>query len=441
MKKELEVLLEIENTSGNGSQKIKQELIKNNYSKELEYILKIALDPFITTKIHKLEVVETPPYIITASDIFERFSEISKKLADAPAANDKLREEAFELVNCYLLSFEERKMLGKILTKRLNIGIGAKLINKSLGKEAIPDPSLMLAQDDEREIEKWAEIVCEEKYDGVRIIAYVYGDGVKFYTRAFNEIPSHYLEKIGKDCIDLIKRSGLKGKWFFDGELTDINRKSVSGKVTKMLKGNPMDSIGDDLIYNIFDLEDADTLKEGKGIIPFDIRRSSLEGVFSTYKDKSLCLAESFLTTKKEDIYTYYKKIVDAGGEGVILKNPTHVYECKRSKNWIKLKEVNDCDLVIIGWYPGEGKREGLIGGFYCEDLSGKVRVKVGAGFTDQDLKDLSVDPDSQTGKIVAVQYNVIINDKNDKWSLFLPRFVEIRNDKDYADNMSDLCK
>jgi len=439
MKKELGILLQIENATGNGSQKIKQDLIKDNYSRELEYLLKVALDPFLTTKLHKLPVLEESPYELD-TDLFERFQDLTKRLFDAPAANDKLREEAFEIVNCYAISFEERKMLGKVLTKRLNIGIGAKLINKAFNKEVIPDPSLMLAQDDEDEIKKWETIVCEEKYDGVRVIAYTSGEEVRFYTRAFNEIPNHYLEKIAEECIILIKNSGLKGDWFFDGELTDLNRKSVSGKVTQMLKGKPMNSIGDDLIYNVFDLEDGETLKNGKGVIPFDVRRSTLEGVFMTYNTSSLTLADSFLTSEKEDIYAYYNKIVARGGEGVILKNPNHVYECKRSKNWIKLKEVNDCDLIITGWYPGEGKREGLIGGFYCEDSSGKVKVKVGAGFTDNDLKELSQNLDSQIGKVCAIQYNVIINDKNDNWSLFLPRFIEIRNDKDTADDMSQFC-
>jgi DNA ligase-1 len=440
MKKELGILLEIEKATGNGSQKTKQDLIKNNYSKELEYLLKVALDPFLTTKLHKLPALEESPYQLDG-DIFERFKDLTSKLFNAPAANDKLREEAFEIVNCYSLTFEERKILGKVLTKRLNIGIGAKLINKSFGKEIIPDPSLMLALDDEDEIKKWGSIICEEKYDGVRVIAFVSGNEVKFYTRAFNEIPNNYLEKISEECLALIKNSGLQGEWFFDGELTDLNRKSVSGKVTQMLKGKPMNSIGDDLIYNVFDLEDADTLKSGKGIIPFDVRRSTLEGVFNTYKTSSLVLADSFLTKEKEDIYAYYNKIVANGGEGVILKNPEHVYECKRSKNWIKLKEVNDCDLVITGWYPGEGKREGFIGGFYCEDKSGTIKVKVGAGFTDKDLENLSKDPDSLAGSICAIQYNVIISDKNNNWSLFLPRFIEIRNDKDIADDMSSLCK
>ena len=441
MQKELRILLEIENSTGNGSQKIKQDLIKNNYSKELEYLLKVSLDPFLTTKLHKLHILEESPYMVEGEDLFERFKNLTEKLFSAPAANDKLREEAFEIVNCYPLSIDERKILSKVLTKRLNIGIGAKLINKAFNKEVIPDPSLMLAQDDEDEIKKWTSIVCEEKYDGVRVIAFISGNEVKFYTRAFNEIPNQYLKKIADECMILIKNSGLKGEWFFDGELTDSNRKSVSGKVTQMLKGKPMESIGDDLFYNVFDLEDGDTLKNGKGIISFDVRRSTLEGVFNTYKTSSLTLADSFLTTEKEDIYAYYKKIVDQGGEGVILKNPEHLYECKRSKNWIKLKEVNDCDLIITGWYPGEGKREGFIGGFYCEDASGKVKVKVGAGFTDRDLNDLSENPDSQIGKVCAIQYNVIINDKNDNWSLFLPRFIEIRNDKDLGDDLSELCK
>jgi DNA ligase-1 len=440
MIKELQLLLQIEERTGIGSQKIKQDLIKNNYSKELEYLLKVALDPFLTTKLHKLPVTEEIPYIVN-DDLFRRFKELTEKLFEAPAANDKLREEAFELVNCYPISIEERKILSKVLTKRLNIGVGAKLINKAFNKEVIPDPSLMLAQDDEDEIKKWDSIVCEEKYDGVRVIAFISSNEVRFYTRAFNEIPNQYLEKIASECLILIKESKLMGDWFFDGELTDLNRKSVSGKVTQMLKGKPVNSIGDELIYNIFDLEDADTLKNGKGIIPFNIRRSTLESVFNAYKTTSITLADSFLTTEKEDIYAYYKKIVNNGGEGVILKNPEHLYECKRSKNWIKLKEVNECDLIITGWYPGEGKREGFIGGFICEDSSGTIKVKIGSGFTDNDLHELSKDPDSHLNKICSVLYNVIINDKNNNWSLFLPRFVEIRHDKEQADNLKGKCK
>ena len=122
MKKELEVLLKIESSTGEGSQKTKQDLIKQNSNEILNYFLKVALNPFLTTKLHKLEVIENSPYFVDY-DPFEKFQDLTSRLFNAPAANDKFREEAFELVNCIDLPFEYRKMLGKILTKRLNIGI------------------------------------------------------------------------------------------------------------------------------------------------------------------------------------------------------------------------------------------------------------------------------------------------------------------------------
>jgi ATP-dependent DNA ligase len=317
----------------------------------------------------------------------------------------------------------------------------------------------MLAEDDEAQIAKWSTIVIEEKYDGVRVIALVKDDTISYFTRSFNELPGRCLQKITSEIKTLLNGILPSGPGiFFDGELTDLNRKSVSGKVTQMLKGSPADSIGDDMLYNIFDIEEASVLDKGKGDNPFSQRRTLLETMFKTNKidlivdrfiDKknekpqltSIVLANSITTDDHSLIHKTYKELVDEGGEGVIVKSPDHLYECKRSKSWIKIKEVNDCDLVIRGHYPGEGKREGYIGGLICEDTSGRVKVKVGSGFTEEDLKTLSVNPDSLIGKVVACQYNVVINDKTGGWSLFLPRFIEVREDKDEADDMSGLLK
>jgi DNA ligase-1 len=315
----------------------------------------------------------------------------------------------------------------------------------------------MLAEDDESQIAKWSNIVIEEKYDGVRVIAIVKDGSISYFTRSFNELPARCLQKITGEIKALLEGVEVPEGIFFDGELTDSNRKSVSGKVTQMLKGNPADSIGDDMLYNIFDVEETRTLEIGKGVNPFYRRRGLLESMFKSktlnliidkYIDQkevnpftSLVLARSIVTDDHSLIHKTYKELVDVGGEGVIVKSPDHLYECKRSKSWIKIKEVNDCDLVIKGWYPGEGKREGFIGGLICEDLSGEVKVKVGSGFTEEDLKTLSGNPDGLIGKIAAVQYNVVINDKSGGWSLFLPRFVEVRHDKDGADDMRGLLK
>jgi DNA ligase-1 len=431
MKKELELLLEIERSTGEGSQKKKQQLISENLSVELEYILAICFDPFITTKLHKIDFEDKD--CKENSNLYPEFVSLCEELKKAPAINDNLRTKAARLIESTGYHAELKKVFAKVLTKRMNIGIGSKLINKAVGKELIPDPSLMLAEDDHKAIDKWDSIVCEEKYDGVRVICVIEDRIPKFYTRAFNELNSKFLTKIANQL--LIISLGIDGI-FFDGELTDLDRKSVSGKVNQMLKGSPKESIGDDLLFNIFDIDPITSIRSGKGSTSYTERRDLLEKLFENIKTPNVVLARKWEAKTKEELMPIYEQIVANGGEGVIMKDPSHVYECKRSKSWIKFKEVEDCDLEVTGWYPGEGKREGFIGGFNCKDASGEYQVKVGSGFTEQDLITLSKDADSLIGRIVTIQYNVPIEDKTGNKSLFLPRFIEVRSDKTEPENL-----
>jgi len=431
MKKELELLLEIERSTGDGSQKKKQQLITDNLSPELEYILAICFDPFITTKLHKIDFEDRD--CKENSALYSEFVSLCEELKKAPAINDHLRTKAARLIESTGYHIELKKVFSKVLTKRMNIGIGAKLINKAVGKELIPDPSLMLAEDDHKAIDKWDSIVCEEKYDGVRVICVIEDRIPKFYTRAFNELNSKFLTKIANQLLIISK--GIDGI-FFDGELTDLDRKGVSGKVNQMLKGSPKESIGDDLLFNTFDIDPITSIRNSKGSTPYTERRDLLEKLFENTETPNIVLARKWEAKTKEELMPIYDQIVANGGEGVIMKDPNHVYECKRSKSWIKFKEVEDCDLEVTGWYPGEGKREGFIGGFNCKDASGEYIVKVGSGFTEQDLITLSKDADSLIGRIVTIQYNVPIEDKTGNKSLFLPRFIEVRSDKTEPENL-----
>ena len=445
MKQELRVLLSVESMEGNGSQKEKQRLISENLSEEMLYILDVCFNPFITTKLHKLELsqnLDVPEF-----PGFETFKSLVEDLKKAPAANDSLRARANALINSVINEkdlaedMSLRVILMKILTKRMNIGIGAKLINKAVGRELIPDPSVMLASDDQKEVAGWDKIYCEEKYDGVRVIAV--GDrekGFQFYTRAFNELDKTKLSRIELSLCRVLHNANIVGEVFFDGELTDINRKSVSGKVTQILKGTAPNDIDKDFLFNVFDIEKAEVLKTGKGNTPFIKRRAELEFLLGFLKvDSPVTLARQWVVDSMEETQKIYGLIVSMGGEGVILKPANHVYECKRSRNWVKLKQIQDCDLEITGWFPGEGKREGFIGGFICKDASGTLEVRIGSGFTDKDLQELSKDADSLIGKIAAIQYNEPITDKFGGRSLFLPRFIEIRNDKVQADDMTKM--
>jgi ATP-dependent DNA ligase len=437
MEEILRLFTELESMTGEGSVKKKQEKIVESFNDDLEYFLNICYNPFITTKLHRIGLKNTPS---EGTVTVQAVKDLLETLKSAPAANDLLRSQAEELINTRITEEDDdidlRSALMKILTKRMNIGIGAKTINKALKKEIIPDPSLMLATDDEKEISKWSEVYCEEKYDGVRVIALIRDGNIQFYTRAFNELEPRCLSRVSDEIRKIFESSDLKGDWFFDGELTDYDRKSVSGKVNMILKGTAGPDIDEGFHFHVFDLDDADSLTNGQGILPYSIRRQTLEEVIRPHSLHHVKLATMHKINDLSEIGVIYKKIVSEGGEGVIVKKDS-VYETKRSKSWIKIKEINECDLVITGWYPGEGKREGKIGGFICSDSSGTMNVKVGSGFTDKDLEELSVDPDSYIGKVASILYNVTITDKFGNRSLFLPRFVEIRNDKELSDDMS----
>ena len=78
-----------------------------------------------------------------------------------------------------------------------------------------------------------------------------------------------------------------------------------------------------------------------------------------------------------------------------------------------------------------------MLGAIVCESADGIVKVNVGSGFTDAHRKQYW--KENIVDKIVAVKYNMRIKNKAGEESLFLPVFVEIRDDKDTADKEKDI--
>ena len=442
MKKQLEVLALLEMTTGGGSQKTKQDIISANRSEELDYILDVCYNPFVTTKLNKVEYTPTEASDVPI-DLFVRFKALIEELKAAPSANTGLRDSVNRLITNSGLSPELKRMLARIFTKNMNIGLGAKLINKAVGKSLIPDPSLMLAKDDIKRIDNWRKIVCEFKYDGVRIIGKISETGeINYFTRNFNELPNRFLSKITEQIKLLADgKTGI----FFDGELTDFARTTVSGKVTSILAGTASESIGDSFLFNLFDVEPNSTLIIGKGKDKYPIRRANLEKHFAGKEFTHLTLGRTWEITSKEQIWEIYKTIVEIEkGEGVILKNPDSVYSCKRSEDWIKLKEIKDCDLKIIGINepnPMSVREEkGWIGGFICQTEDKILTVSVGSGFSELLLQQIKIiGPEYYIGQIAKIKYNMLVQDSNGETSLFLPTLLEIRPDKTIADSFAKL--
>ena len=177
----------------------------------------------------------------------------------------------------------------------------------------------------------------------------------------------------------------------------------------------------------VWDVIPYDVFKKGSGKIVYQVRFSQLEGM--SLPDK-VHLVESKVVGSFEEAEEIFKGYLAQGQEGIILKDMTGVWEDKRVKTQLKFKAELECDLRITAIQPGTGKYEGMVGAYICESEDGVIKVDVGSGLSDDDRKNKDV-----VGKIIAVVYNARIKNKQGEESLFLPRAVEIREDKTIADS------
>jgi hypothetical protein len=137
-----------------------------------------------------------------------------------------------------------------------------------------------------------------------------------------------------------------------------------------------------------------------------------------------------------EEAEIIFKRYLDQGQEGIILKDLNGPWEDKRAKHQIKFKGELECDLKIVGLQEGTGKYAGMLGAVLCESADGIVKTSVGSGFSDDQRKTLGPEI---IGKVMAIKYNMRIRNKQGEESLFLPIVLEIREDKTVADSSQDI--
>lgn len=120
--------------------------------------------------------------------------------------------------------------------------------------------------------------------------------------------------------------------------------------------------------------------------------------------------------------------------EGCILNLDTR-YECKRTKNLIKVKKFKEIDLRCIDVnIATSGKYKGLIGSITCK--YGDSTVDVGSGFNDEMRKYYTDNPNEIINHIISIKYKEETKNKDGGKSLQFPVFIMCRNSQDK--NMAD---
>lgn len=321
--------------------------------------------------------------------------------------------------------------LEPIVNRTLRLGIGNSLLEKD-------DYSPMLAKKYEGNIKKTSiGYYITEKLDGNRCIARYDGEHWIFTSRN------------GKEMHVDFDMSGLPTDLVYDGEILSPKQVEMSNKIYNYIVNNVKadefynnefsntsglintHNKNKDLIYNIFDImQDR----------PYYIRRNKLEQLKPISKNvRILPLLANYRNVElmNKELIGILNKVVEIGGEGVMINVGDAIYSHKRTDDLLKLKKVQTMDMLVEGTILGTGKYEGLVGALMAimkTDDGKEIYCKIGSGLTDKQRLEWAIRPDKIIGKIIEVSYFSLSQDiktnGSNRYSLRFPRLTKVREDK-----------
>ncbi len=227
-----------------------------------------------------------------------------------------------------------------------------------------------------------------EKLDGVR----AYWNGRQLLSRQGNAFaaPLWFTEKLPS--------------FELDGELW-ISRKRFE-EIHSITSQSQPHSGWNDITYNIFEVPNA------QGGLP--TRLGQLRDYLKREPVAHLRIIPQVIYRDKNHLMARLKAVEAADGEGLVLRNPSSLYETGRGFNALKVKRFDDMEGRVIGYRPGKGKYQGMTGALWVEIEGGK-RFYIGSGLTDRER---AVPP--AVGRVITFKYQSFTNNGIPRFASFL---------------------
>jgi DNA ligase-1 len=404
-----------------------------NKNNELFEGIRLALSPYSTFGVKKVPKHSGPD---GQGLPWEAFKKLANLLETRELTGHDARD-AIELALSASTGVQWNDWYRRILIKDLRCGVSEKTVNKILkgtGIKPVPVFEVMLAHDGANHEKKIAGTkLLEPKLDGVRCITIVDYDNktVVQYTRN-----GKVLENFNHITDSLLSNIENFGKsYVLDGEVVSESFQSLMKQVHRK-----DDVKSTDARLMLFDIIPLVEFQKGKSTLS-QKRRSALLKTFNPTFDA--CKNIEVVPQVEIDLDSYVgelqfkqfnKDAIDQGFEGIMIKNPDAIYECKRSVNWLKQKPFVEVSLTVMAVEEGTGRNEGKLGALICEgeDDGKKIMVNVGSGFTDSQREDYWSDKETMLGQIVEIRADAATQsqDSEEVWSLRFPRFLRFRGFK-----------
>lgn len=258
---------------------------------------------------------------------------------------------------------------------------------------AASKPELVLANVYNTDIEV-EQYWVSEKLDGVR----AYWDGKQLITRGGNVIaaPAWFVADFPTQALD--------------GELW-LARNKFAETLSIVSKHQPIDSEWQNIRYYVFELPDA--------VGTFTARVRAMQTLVAQQNSPYLKKVPQFRLANQEALFTKLQALEQQGAEGLMLHHQDSLYHTGRSQALLKLKSYQDNEATVIGYRPGKGKYQGMVGALIVRTADGR-EFAIGSGLTDL----LRQNPPAK-GTVVTYRYNGYTNNGIPRFA----RFLRVRED------------
>ena len=351
----------------------KEQILKDNADNEdFKYILNFLLDTNITTGISEAKINKNVP----SDESHMSFIQLLEYVKENNTGTDSILSEIHSFLNYQ--PFEMQEFYKSILTKSLKLGLDVKTANKIYGDNFVFQFEVQLGTSIEKcKIPENTYFYISHKLNGSRCLFYK-GD---LYTRSGKKYTG--VEHIIND----LKRVLINSNIVVDGELIrkNIDNKSDSENFQIGVGiANSKAETKEELKLVIFDIITVNDFEKGKSKLTYSERKLEIEALRETIQQlniENLSVVDMFYEgTDQTQIWKWLDYAEEHDLEGVIV-NLDAPYECKRTKNLIKVKKFFECDIRCTGIESGIGRNLNTLGAIICDY---KVCCRVGIGFTDK---------------------------------------------------------
>lgn len=433
-----EITKALKELSGISSNLQKLEWLKNHDDEDLKNIFKFYFDSSKVTGIAEKKFDKQSRFPMLEGD----FTTCDQKTFDDVIRyldfHNTGKDEDIETVKYYMSHIcstdEEKECFKKLVCKNYPMGVDYKTINKVF-PNLIPSYEVMLADkyldlNENKKAKLFAkgrEFCIQEKLDGFRCTVWKSDAGVKFISRQGKLIEG--LVDIEKEIKEIYKTN-----FIIDGELLLTDRENIPSKeqykaTSKIVSTKDKEKHG--ITLNAFDLISITEWECKKSIMKYYERYRLLNDFISKDFKSIKVVQDIYVGSDVSQIEKYLSEAKEKGWEGIMVRFMDSKYEWKRSSNLLKVKPFLEMDMKIIGLEEGTNSNKGRLGALICEvehPKYGKIRTKVGGGFTDEERIRFWNPQVNMYNRVVSVQYfEVTQNTTTGEYSLRFPEFLELK--------------